>query len=127
MVRTVQLAIADADYLAALCKALSESGPWQVKLTDCPELASSGVLVLDESAFARLSRPLAHPERVVLIMRQDQQSLAQAWNAGISTVVSPQDPPATVLLAIMAVALRNGKSRRSPKNSTRSLFSSRSA
>jgi len=71
------------------------------------------VLVLDESAFARLPLPLANPERVILITRQDRQSLARAWNAGVSTVVSPEDSPATVLLAIMAVALRNEKSHRS--------------
>jgi len=84
------------------------------------------VLVLDESAFARLPLPLANPERVILITRQDRQSLARAWNAGVSTVVSPEDCPATVLLAIMAVALRDEKSHRSRRTSTRSVASSRS-
>jgi hypothetical protein len=68
------------------------------------------VLVLDESAFARLPLPLSNPERVVLITRKDPQLLAQAWEAGIVSVVSDEDPISTVLLAIMAAALRVAKS-----------------
>ena len=43
---------------------------------------------------------------MVLITRQDPQLLAQAWEAGIVSVVSQDDPMSTVLLAIMAAALR---------------------
>jgi hypothetical protein len=104
--RTVQIAIADVGYRAALREALSHSGPWQVECADVPDPSPSCVLVLDEPAFERLALPLANPERVVLIARQDAAALAQAWDAGIVSVVSIQDPPATVLLAIMAAALR---------------------
>jgi hypothetical protein len=38
------------------------------------------------------------------------QFLAQAWEAGIVSVVSEEDPLSTVLLAIMAAALRVEKS-----------------
>ena len=64
-------------------------------------------MVLDEEAFERLPLPLSNPERVVLITRreaQDPQLLAQAWEAGIVSVVSEEDPLSTVLLAIMAAA-----------------------
>jgi hypothetical protein len=113
MMRTVQLAIADAGYRAALREALSRSGPWQVECADVPDPSHSCVLVLDEPAFERLALPLANPERVVLIARQDPAALAQAWDAGIVSVVSIEDSPATVLLAIMAAALRihNGGSK----------------
>jgi hypothetical protein len=66
-------------------------------------------MVLDEQAFARLPLPLSNPERVVLIARKEPQApqfLAQAWEAGIVSVVSEEDPLSTVLLAIMAAALR---------------------
>ena len=106
MMRTVQLAIADAAYRAALREALSRSGPWHVETVDCPDPALPNVLVLDESAFGRLPCPVPNPERVVLITRQDPNLLAQAWDAGIVSVVSVGDPVATVLLAIMAAALR---------------------
>ena len=106
MMRTVQLAIADAGYRAALREALSRSGPWQVECADVPDPSPSCVLVLDEPAFERLALPLAHPEGVVLIAHQDPAALAQAWDAGIVSVVSIEDSPATVLLAIMAAALR---------------------
>jgi hypothetical protein len=65
-------------------------------------------MVLDEESFARLPLPLSNPGRVVLIARQEPQApqLAQAWEAGILSVVSAEDPLDTVLLAIMAAALR---------------------
>ena len=50
------------------------------------------VLVLDEAAFARLPLPLSNPERVVLITRKDPQTLAEAWDAGIVSVVSDDRP-----------------------------------
>lgn len=106
MMRTVQLSIADARYAAALREALSQSGPWQIETVERPELMRPSVAVLDESAFDRVPLPLAHPERVVLITRHDPEALAHAWDAGIMSVVSLDDSPATVLLAIMAAALR---------------------
>ena len=75
-----------------------------------PDLSHDTVLVLDEVGFARLPLPLANPERVVLITRKDPQILAEAWDAGIISVVSDTDPMSTVLLAIMAAALRVAKS-----------------
>ena len=109
--RTVQLAIADAVYAAALREALSHSGPWHVELVDHPDPERPGVLVLDEPAFERLVLPLPFPERVVLISRQDPGVMAQAWEAGIVSVVSRVDSVPTVLLAIMATALRAAQVR----------------
>ena len=67
-------------------------------------------MVLDEAGFARLPLPLFHPERIVLISRKDPETLAEAWEAGIVSVVSDHDPISTVLLAIMAAGLRVDKS-----------------
>jgi DNA-binding NarL/FixJ family response regulator len=107
--RTVQLSIADTGYAAALREALTHSGPWHVEMVDCPDPAMPGVLVLDESSFDRLPLPLLNPERVVLISQQDPQLLARAWDASIVSVLSTDDSLPTVLLAIMAAALRIGK------------------
>jgi hypothetical protein len=106
MMRTVQLVMADAGYTAALREALSRSGSWRVQPVDHPDLDLPSVVVVDEWAFAQLPLPLAHPERVVLITRQEREALAHAWDAGIVSVVSTDDPLPTVLLAIMAAALR---------------------
>ena len=111
MMRTVQLSIANAGYAAALQKALSRSGPWHVESVDRPDRGRPSVAVLDELAFARLPLPLVNPERVVLIARQDPEALAQAWEAGIVSVVSNEDQLPTILLAIMAAALRVARSQ----------------
>jgi hypothetical protein len=110
MMQTVQLAISDGAYLAAVRDALSHSCAWHVESVACPDPSQSSVLVLDEAAFEGLALPLSNPERVVLITRKDiHQMMAQAWEAGIVSVVSADDPINTVLLAIMAAALRVAK------------------
>jgi hypothetical protein len=110
MIQTVQLAITDGAYLATVREALCHSCAWHVEPVDRPDASQNFVLVLDEQAFERLPLPLTNPERVVLIARQDtHQLMAEAWEAGIVSVVHPDDPLDTVLLAIMAAALRVAK------------------
>ena len=109
MMQRVQLSIADAAYGAALREALSRSCAWHIEAVDRPDPAQSCVLVLDEFAFARLPLPLSNPERIVLICQPDAQLLAQAWEAGIVSVLSKADSAGTILLAIMAAALRVAK------------------
>ena len=110
MMQTVQLSIADAEYGTALREALSRSGPWHLESVERPDFSRRCVVVLDEEAFHRLPLPVPNPERVVLITRKEPLLLAQAWDAGIVSVVSDEDPVNTVLLAIMAAALRVAKS-----------------
>ena len=108
---TVQFALADAAYSAALRDALVRSGPWHVVTEAAPDLTERCVVVVDEDTFNCLPGPLAFPERVVLITRKDPQHLSRAWEAGIVSVVSVDDAPNTVLLAIMAAALRVPKTQ----------------
>jgi DNA-binding NarL/FixJ family response regulator len=110
VMQAVQLSIANGVYAAIVREALSRSCAWHVEAVDRPDPSQQCVLVLDELAFARLPLPLSNPERVVLISRKDPQLLAQAWEAGIVSVVSEEDPISTVLLAIRAAALRVAKS-----------------
>src|ERR1039457_1598712 len=110
VMQAVQLSIADGAYAATVREAMSRSCAWHVETVDRPDPSQKCVLVLDELAFARLPLPLSNPERVVLITRKDPQLLAQAWEAGIVSVVSEEDPISTVLLAIMAAALRVARS-----------------
>lgn len=110
MMQTVQLSIADGRYEATVREALARSCAWHVESAKAPDPSQESVLVLDEAGFARLPLPLANPERVVLITRKDPQMLAEAWDAGIVSVVSESDPLSTVLLAIMAAGLRVAKS-----------------
>jgi hypothetical protein len=106
VLHTVQLALADGAYRGALREALCRSCAWRVESVAGRIPRPDCVLVLDEAAFEHLRLPLSHPERIVLITRQDPQLLAQAWDAGLVSVLSEQDPMSTVLLAIMAAALR---------------------
>ena len=106
MMQTVQLAIADGMYAAALREALSRSCAWHVESVGRPDPSQHCVMVLDQSALEHLPLPFSNPERIVLITRKDAQLMAEAWEAGIVSVVSEQDPISTVLLAIMAAGLR---------------------
>ena len=107
--RNVQLSIADAGYAAALREALTRIGSWHVAMVDRPDPAMPCVLVLDESSFDQIPLPLADPQRVVLISEQDPQLLARAWYACIVSVVSTDYSIPTIMVAIMAAALRVGK------------------
>ena len=112
MIQTVQLSIADSQYETTVREALARSCAWHVESVELPDFSLNYVTVLDEQAFERLPLPLSNPERVVLITRKEPQApqfLSQAWEAGIVSVVSEEDPLSTVLLAIMAAALRVAK------------------
>jgi hypothetical protein len=109
MMQTVQLAIADGMYAAALREALSHICAWHVESVGWPDPSQHCVMVLDQSALERLPLPLSNPERIVLITHKDDRLMAEAWEAGIVSVVSEQDPISTVLLAIMAAGLRVDK------------------
>ena len=110
MTQRVQLSLSDARLAASVREAVTRNCAWHVESVPFPDPSLPCVLVMDEAAFARLPLPLSHPERIVLVSRKDPQLLAEAWNAGIVSVVSDADPPGTVLLAIMAAALRVAKS-----------------
>ena len=109
MMQRVQLAISDAAFAAALRDALAHTCAWHVEPVGCPDPSQHCVLVLDQAALERLPRPLSNPERIVLITHRDSQLMAEAWDAGIVSVVSAEDPMSTVLLAIMAAGLRVDK------------------
>ena len=106
MMQTVQLSISDTAFAATVREALARTCAWHVESVDRADPSRHSVLVLDETALARLPLPLSNPERVVLITRKEPLLLAQAWEAGVVSVVSEEDPINTVLLAIMAAALR---------------------
>ena len=117
MMQTVQLAIADGNYAAALREALSHTCAWHVESVVAPDPTRSCVLVLDQAGLERLPLPLSNPERIVLVTHRDSQQMAEAWEAGIVSVVSAQDPMSTVLLAIMAAGLRVDKPNNPQTNS----------
>jgi hypothetical protein len=106
---TIQVAIADAPYAAALRELLVRNGSWEVLCVDRPDPDRNGVIVLDSEHLGLLRHPISNPGRVVLIARNDSGDLARAWEAGVNSVITDKDPPNTVVLAIMAARLRAGK------------------
>lgn len=106
MMQTVQLSIHDARYAAALRQLLEQNGLRRVRTVESPDPAEGGVIVVDCNSLNRLQLPLENPERVVLITRNEPRHLAQAWNAGIRSVVFCEDPLNTAMLAILAAELR---------------------
>jgi hypothetical protein len=109
MIQLVQLACDDHSLAAVVRETLARNCAWRVESLERPEPSPKCVLVLDEPAFERLPLPLANPEQVVLIThRNTHEVMPRAWEAGIVSVVSASDPN-TVLLAIMAAALRVAK------------------
>lgn len=108
---SIQLALSDAAKAEALRGVLARSAQRDVVCVDCPDLPSACVVVVDQQHFTCLPQPLPHPDKIVLLAHNDPDSLREAWDAGVSSVVSDQDSLNTLVLAILSVCLRTGAAR----------------
>src|SRR5690349_2571799 len=102
--KTVQVAIHDAEFAQTLRNSLLRDGTHRVYLVDRPDLRVDGVVVIDGSMLDNVCTEQA--ERFVVIARKGSDSLSQLWNAGIRHVVFEGDSPNTAQLAIIAAELR---------------------
>ena len=110
MMQTVQLSIADGAMRPRSGKPWPAVAPGTSNPSTVPDPSQQCVLVLDEAAFARLPLPLSNPERVVLITRKDPQTAGRGLGGRHRFRGIGQRSISTVLLAIMAAALRVAKS-----------------
>ena len=111
--QTIQLALSDAEYSQTLRRMLIEDRgfrDWRIETVLVPEPRKAGVWVIDCEALSRVTLPIPHPERVVLIAKNPAEELTRAWKAGIISVVSERDPVSTTMLAILAARYRACKS-----------------
>lgn len=104
---TVQLAIRDQRYAAALAELLEQDGTREVVFVDRPGLGGDGVIVVDGSRPENLLLYEAQPERFVVITPKDAGILSRVWDAGVRHVVFEGDSPSTAFLAVVAAELRN--------------------
>lgn len=119
---TVQIAISDAAYRTTLRQVLATSVSGDVVCVDEPDSDVQGVLVVDPEHLERLPHPIRRPERVVLVTECKPSycatTLGQAWDAGVNSVVSTQDPVYMVVLAVMSANLRSSKALPAPRRRT---------
>lgn len=111
---TIQISLSDGTRAEALCSLLERSTQTPVLRAERPDLESACVAVLDEETFQRLPRPIEYADRIVLITRHDAMHLKEAWEAGVHSVLSEQDPLNTVVLAVLATCLRSGTRKPKP-------------
>ena len=104
----IQLALSNTAKSDLLRSLLSRSTQLPVHCVESPCIEEACVVVVDPPHLRMLPSPLAYPERVVLITQNDANHLKDAWEAGVNSVVSEQDPPNTVVLAILSACLRSG-------------------
>jgi len=108
---SVQLAVRDRRYAAALADLLRKDGSHDVVFVDSPRLAVDGVIVADGGLPENLLLFEAEPERFVVIIRKDAGILSGVWDAGVRHVVFEGDSPVTAFLAVIAAELRNPLAR----------------
>ena len=104
----IQLALTNAAKADLLRSLLSRNTQLTVRCVESPCIEEACVVVVDPPHLRMIPSPLAFPERVVLITPNDPNHLKDAWEAGVNSVVSDQDPPNTVVLAILSACLRSG-------------------
>jgi len=111
---SIQVAISDAGRSEALRALLARSTHVPVECVDCPDFEAACVVVMGGERFSAMRLPLTHPERIVLVTRNDAGHLKEAWEAGVNSVLSEQDPMNTLVLAVLAACLRTGTTRTKP-------------
>ena len=100
----IQLAIEDPAYARCVRSLLLRNGAHrQVYITDLPELNLGGVIVITKKKLDKLSPARKDIQRLLVIAKNDHESLSQLWAAGIRHVVFEADSPATAALAILAL------------------------
>jgi len=104
----IQLALSNTGKADLLRGLLCRSTQLPVHCVDSPSFEDVCVVVVDPPHLRMLPSPLSYPERVVLITQNDAVHLRDAWEAGVNSVVSDQDPPNTVVLAILSACLHSG-------------------
>jgi hypothetical protein len=104
----IQLALSNTAKADLLRSLLCRSTQLPVHCVESPCIEEACVVVVDPPHLRMMSSPLAFPERVVLITQNDANHLKDAWEAGVNSVVSEQDSPNTVVLAILSACLRSG-------------------
>ncbi|HLH01055.1 MAG TPA: hypothetical protein VKX49_32425 [Bryobacteraceae bacterium] len=113
--KTIQMALRNAEYAEALRNLLLRDGTHRVYLVEQPDLRLDGVIVVDGNRAESLSLLDGEPERFVVITRKGSEHLARIWDAGVRHVVFEGDSPSTAHLAIIAAELRlprsNGRGR----------------
>jgi hypothetical protein len=105
---SIQLALSDPAKSSALINLLARSTHVPVFCVDTPDYASACVVVMDGERFASEPAAAANADRIVLITRNDEPRLKAAWEAGVNSVLSDQDPLNTVVLAVLSACLRAG-------------------
>jgi hypothetical protein len=110
----VQLLV-EKDSKAAALKALLDREGFEVVRASAPNFARKGAIVADRRALEQFPALLDYPDRVIPIASNDQKFLGMLWQHRIRSVVFDNDPPGTVLLAILASEIGNGISPRAPR------------
>ena len=104
---TVQLAIENTRYAAALADLLKKDGSHLVTVADRPDLNIDSIIVMDGRKPENLMLFEAEPDRFVVIARKDAAVLSRIWDAGVRHVVFEEDSPTTAVLAVIAAELRS--------------------
>lgn len=111
---SIQIALSDTAKADALRVLLARSTHVPVLCVASPNYEDACAVVLDGVRFSAEPGPLAHPDRIVLITTNDPTGLREAWEAGVNSVLTEQDPLNTVVLAVLASCLRSSSARQKP-------------
>lgn len=102
----IQVALDDSEKASALLSLLVRNTDMPVECVRVPVPEEASVVVVDTESFAQMQMPIARPDSVVLVSKGDPDCLKDAWDAGVSSVVSDRDPLDTLLLAVLSACLR---------------------
>ncbi len=103
--KTVQLAIQDAEYAQSVRNLLLQDGRHSVHVVERPDVRLGGIIVVEATNLE--SHPLLASEqnRLVVIVRKERDDLSKIWHAGVRHVVFHSDPPQKARVVVLSAEL----------------------
>jgi hypothetical protein len=111
---SIQIVLSDPAKAETLRSLIARSTTTCVDCFDLPDFDRACVVVMDWARFQELGSRVERPERLVLITSNQAGHLRQAWDAGVSSVLSEQDSLNTVALAVLGACLNSGAGKSRP-------------
>lgn len=107
----IELALSNPETAEEIRRQLASSADVTVNLVDArsADASQACVLVVDSVSIRQMRRPFTHPEKMVLIARDEPGLITSAWDDGVNSVVFDRDPLSTKVLAILSACLRQAR------------------
>jgi hypothetical protein len=103
--KTVQVAIQNAEYANSIRNLMLQDGAHRVHLLEKPDVTLGGVIIVDAANLDILTLLPTDQDRLVVMVHKERDDLCKLWEAGVRHVVFDGDPPHRACVVVLGVEL----------------------